>query len=75
MAETHEKKVNDQAPSKLSFDSIKSIGESAGLAHLPDQVVTHLSDVTTSRIKEILQESIKFLNLLLRQFRVFLHPH
>jgi len=62
MAENVEKKTHDTVHSKLSFDSIKSVGESIGLAHLPDQVVTHLSEVTTCRIKEILQESIKFLN-------------
>uniref|UniRef100_H2YNM5 Transcription initiation factor TFIID subunit 6 n=1 Tax=Ciona savignyi TaxID=51511 RepID=H2YNM5_CIOSA len=41
-------------------DSVKSIGESIGILQLPDHAMKYLSEETSFRVKEIVQEAMKY---------------
>ncbi|XP_078486915.1 transcription initiation factor TFIID subunit 6 isoform X1 [Ciona intestinalis] len=44
----------------FSVDTVKAIGETAGILQLPDHATKYLSEETTFRLKEIIQDAVKF---------------
>lgn len=46
----------------LSTESIKIIGESIGVSHLPDEVAREIADDVSFKIKQIVQDAKKFMH-------------
>ena len=53
----------DEGPVRhlLSYESIKMIGESVGVANLSEDVATTLAEDVEYRLKEVVQEAVKFM--------------
>lgn len=55
-----EKRVRPDRFSAISAESVKTVGESANVARLTEDTLSCLADDATYRLKEIIQESLKF---------------
>lgn len=63
MAENVEQMEVDEGPVRhlLSIDSIKTMGESVGITTLNDDAATRLAEDLEYRLKEVIQEAVKFM--------------
>ncbi|KAG8222754.1 hypothetical protein J437_LFUL008152, partial [Ladona fulva] len=51
---------NDLIGTNLSLESMKVIAESIGIANLPDEAAKELADDVSYRLKQVIQDAIKF---------------
>nr|CAB3266799.1 transcription initiation factor TFIID subunit 6 [Phallusia mammillata] len=62
MADPKSKRKNykESSADEFSSESVKVIGESIGITHIPEQAMQYVADETSYRLREIIQEALKF---------------
>lgn len=50
------------APATLSLESIRAMGESSGIASLPDEAARELADDVSFKLKMLIQDAAKFMH-------------